>query len=67
MKISQDRLKSPVLWAGVVSVIVLLMGNYGLWDFIGMTEPVFKNLADLLLVVLGLLGVINDPTNKSGL
>jgi uncharacterized membrane protein len=66
MRIAQDRLKSPVLWMGIASIVILLMGNYGLWDAIGMSEPIFRQLVDLILVVLAGFGIVNDPTNAAG-
>ena len=60
----QNRLKSKVLWAAVVALLTLIMGNYGLYQYIGMTEEVFAVAADMVLGIFVLLGVINNPTDS---
>jgi uncharacterized membrane protein len=60
---NKDRLKSPFLWTGLASIFILLMGNYGLWDYIGMQEGIFRELVNLVLGLFGSIGVINNPTD----
>lgn len=60
---TQSRLRSRVLWAAVAALLVLLMGNYGLYQYIGMTEEVFKTVIDMVLGILVLLGIINNPSD----
>ena len=64
---TQNRFKSKVFWTGIVSIILLIGGNYGLWDVIGMTSETFKILADLIFGALGAIGVFNNPTDSSGI
>lgn len=61
---TQNRLKSPFLWAALVSLIAFVLGNYGLYDAIGLTESSFKNGMDLIFAVLVALGIYNNPTDK---
>ena len=58
---TQERLRSKVLWVGVIALVMLIMGNYGLYDAIGMTSDTFKAMADLVLGILITMGVINNP------
>lgn len=62
-EMTQNRLRSRVLWAAVAALLVLLMGNYGLYQYIGMTEEVFKTVIDMVLGILVLLGIINNPSD----
>ena len=67
MTTTQNRFKSKVFWAGIVSIIVLVGGNYGLWNAIGMTSETFQALANLIFGALGALGVLNNPTDSNGI
>ncbi len=62
----QNRLKSPAAWAAIISLVAFVLGNYGLYDYIGLTNETFKILADLVFAVLVALGVFNNPTNPDG-
>jgi len=64
---TQNRFKSKVFWMGIVSIIVLVGSNYGLWGAIGMTSETFQTLANLILATLGVIGVINNPTEKTSI
>lgn len=61
---TQNRWKSPWVWTSLAAVFILLMNNYGLWQFIGMEEVVFKDLLNLVLVFLASIGVVNNPTDS---
>ena len=67
MTATQNRFKSKVFWTGIVSIILLIGGNYGLWDVIGMTSETFQTLANLVFGVLGAIGVLNNPTDSNGI
>lgn len=64
MEIKQDRLKSKYLWVAVISLVAMVLGNYGLYDAIGMTSDVFQNVANAVLNIAVLVGIVNDPTDK---
>lgn len=63
----QNRFKSKVFWLGIISIIMLIGTNYGLWAVIGMTSDTFQTLANLVLATLGVIGVINNPTDKENI
>ena len=64
---AQSRWKSKVLWTTVIALIVLVGGNYGLWDAIGMTSEVFQQAANLVLTIAVALGLVNNPTDAASL
>ena len=59
----QSRWRSPYVWTSLAAIAILLMNNYGLWNFIGMDENIFKDLLNLVLVFLASIGVVNNPTD----
>lgn len=59
----QNRLRSKVLWVAIGAFVMLIMRNYGLYAYIGMTEDVFKTAADMALGILVLMGILNNPTD----
>ena len=59
-----ERLKSKVVWTAVAALIALLLNNYGLWGYLGMTEDVFMELVNMILAILVMVGILNNPTDK---
>jgi len=62
----QERWKSPVLWTSIFALVAFILGNYGLYDAIGMTSETFQSLVNLILSAMVAFGVIQNPTNKTG-
>lgn len=60
----QNRWKSKVVWTTLIALVVLVGGNYGLWDAIGMTSETFQSAANMILAVLVSVGIINNPTDS---
>lgn len=60
---TQERFKSKMLWVAIASAIAMLMTNYGLWDYIGMTNEFFTAFMDVVLGILILMGILNNPTD----
>lgn len=60
---TQSRWKSKIVWTTILSLIVLLGGNYGLWDAIGMTSDAFQQAANMVLGVLVTVGILNNPSD----
>ena len=60
----QNRWLSKYMWAAYVALAVFILGNYGLYDVIGMDESSFKEFANLILIVITGLGIFNSPTDK---
>jgi len=62
----QNRLKSPVLWAGIASIFFILAGNYGLYNLIHIPEGSIRTIVDILFGIFGMGAVANNPTNLKG-
>ena len=63
----QNRFKSKVLWVTLASALVLLLGEWGLYEKIGITQQVFQHTIDFILLALVGFGIINSPDNKDSL
>lgn len=59
-----DRLKSPVVITGIITVILITMSNYGLYDYIGMPEGTVRDIINILLGLLNIVAIGNNPTDK---
>lgn len=56
---AQNRLRSKVLWLAVVAVVVGVVTRY-----IPDVSTDVKFIADAVITLLTLFGVLNDPTSK---
>jgi uncharacterized membrane protein len=56
-----NRLKSKVVWVSVVSLVLLILNTAGVFDKIGMSETSIKVIADSILSILVVLGILNSP------
>lgn len=59
----QNRFKSWALWTAIAALVIFVVKTATGYDL----GPIWDELADLLLPVLVGFGVINNPTNKTGL
>lgn len=59
----QNRFRSWALWCAVVALVIYVVKTTTGYDL----APIWNELADLLLPVLVGFGIINNPTNKTGL
>ena len=60
----QNRFKSKAAWLTVFALIGFLLGNYGLYDAIGLTNETYQTLVNLLLASASAFGIFNNPTDK---
>jgi len=58
----QNRLKSKVVWVSIVSTVLLLFNQFGILD--NLQLETLKNAADVVLSVLVVFGILNNPTTK---
>lgn len=61
---NQSRLKSPVVWASLASLVLFILKTYGLLAPIGLTEESFKELTALIFGAATAFGILNNPTSK---
>ena len=59
----QNRFKSPVAWATLLPVIILLGNVYGLWNVIKMDADTFTQVFTGILAVFVAFGIFNNPTS----
>lgn len=57
-----SKWKNYGLWVSIIAIISFVLGNWGLYDSIGMTSESFQRLANLILGALATAGVISNPT-----
>lgn len=55
----QNRLKSKVVWVSIVSTVLLLFNQFGILD--NLQLETLKNAADVILSVLVVFGILNNP------
>lgn len=61
----QSRWRSKAAWVAVAAIIGFVLGNWGLFDKIGLTEESWQQLVELVLAGLAAFGVFNNPTSKT--
>ncbi|WP_089282336.1 hypothetical protein [Anaerovirgula multivorans] len=49
------------LWVSIFSLVGLLLGNYGLYETIGLDTESYQTIVDALLATLAMAGVISNP------
>jgi uncharacterized membrane protein len=59
------KLKSPVSIATLAALILFVLKNYGLLNFIGLTEESYNQLVTLIVSCLAAFGILNNPDDRS--
>jgi len=59
-----NRLKSKTAWVAVFALVGFILGNYGLYDKIGLTDQSYQTVINLLFAVLTAFGIFNNPTDS---
>lgn len=59
----QNRFKSKAAWTAVFAIIGFILGNWGLFDVIGLTSESWEKFVELILGALMAFGVFNNPTD----
>ena len=60
----QNRLKSKLMWTTVIGLILMIVGELGLWSKIGISESNLRYILDSILSILVVFGILNNPTEK---
>lgn len=60
----QNRFKSWAAWVALFAVLGFVLGNWGLFDKIGLTDETWKTLTELILAALAAFGILNNPTDR---
>lgn len=61
----KKRLKNKALWVSIIAFLGMLLGNYGLYEGLGLTAESFQNIANALLSIFVIAGIIQDPTTNN--
>jgi len=64
--VTQSRWRSPVVWTSIFAILAFVLGNWGLYDVIGITEAGMAQLFNLVLAAMISIGILNNPTDKTG-
>ena len=62
---TQNRWRSYVLWAAIISQVAVIIGLVGGWQYIGLTDTLFKAVATAVLELFSIVGIVNNPTDKT--
>lgn len=65
MNINQNRFRSPVLWAALAAQLLSMLVVLGVIDT-GLSESI-DGVVAALLQLLTAFGVLNNPTNQTGM
>lgn len=63
----QSRFQSWVMWSGIAGALWLIFSALGLPQKIGLTNESYVTIVNAIGSILTLLGVVNNPTNKTGI
>lgn len=58
----QNRFRSPVVWGSIVALVVSLLLQLGVIGDGSMITEVCATIIELLTII----GILNNPTNKTG-
>ena len=62
----QNRIRSKAAWVAIFALLGFVLGNWGLFDAIGLTDETWEKFVELMLAALAAFGVFNNPTNSEG-
>ena len=58
------RLKSKVVWMGIISYVLPILGHIGLYEKIGITQDQVKYIVDIFIGLLVTFGLLNNPKDS---
>ena len=59
----QNRFRSKAAWMATLAIFGFILGNWGLFEVIGLTNETWQQLVELILAALAAFGVFNNPTD----
>ena len=63
--INQPRYRSVAAWASLLALVGMMLGTFGGYEKLGITDADFQTIINMLLSALVAFGVLNNPTSKS--
>lgn len=64
---TQNRWRSKVLWMAVIAQVITLLSAFGVWQAIGVTEDWVNKIVIIVMQLLTIFGVVNNPTDPNSL
>jgi uncharacterized membrane protein len=61
----QSRWKSSVVWVSIAAILLIILGNHWLYGVLGISQGIWRYVADGVLAILVALGIFNNPTDPS--
>lgn len=65
--VHQGKWRSKLMWASLAGVVIPVLGHFGLYAKLGITQTDVQYAVDALFAVLQIVGVINNPNNREAL
>jgi len=62
--VKQNRFKSWAAWVALFALLGFILGNWGLFDTLGLTDETWKTLTGLILAAGAAFGILNNPTDR---
>ena len=62
----RDRLRSKVVWVGVVAEVISILAVIGVLKKFNVTPTAVEAVAYGFIKIMELFGIFNDPTNREG-
>jgi uncharacterized membrane protein len=59
----QSRWKSKVVWISIAAILLIILGNHWLYGFLGISQGIWRYVADGVLAILAAFGIFNNPTD----
>jgi uncharacterized membrane protein len=63
---TQSRWRSPVVWTAIVMQIIAIGQLTGIWAKFGIDTGMIGDTVAAVLQLLVIVGVLNNPENKTG-
>ena len=60
---TQPKWKSKIFWTAIASVVLMILGNFGLYDKIGITSEFAQGIINTIFAAAAALGVWNDSSD----
>lgn len=64
---TQNRFRSWALWVSVAGALWTILSAFGVTEAIGIQETTYTQVLNAVGAILIAFGIVNNPTNKSGI
>ncbi len=59
----QSRWKSWVVWVSIAAILLIILGSHWLYGVLGISQGIWRYVADAVLAIIVAVGIFNNPTN----